>query len=401
MDNHLNAKFETGFIKHNMLVGLDYQRITGENVQQFNTGQTANPLTSIPNLSLFAPTYGGTLPSFDLTRLSAAYINTYGKRDQTGVYFQDQMSIGRLQLIASGRLDSYEQVTLNKKNSAVTKLSQDAFTMRLGALYEFAFGVSPYFSYSESFEPQAGATYLGIPFDPVTGRQYEGGVKFQPHGTGALFTVSVYDLRRQKVPATDPAAGTNGIPANAQIQIGEVRVRGVEFEGRGELFPGFDVIAAASYTDAIITKGMPAVAPTATSNGMPTTTGTRQLATPKWSVSSFLSYDMGKGGKAGGPLAGLSFGAGLRYVAGSDGTTSYLVVNNVTTFQRFHTDGFMLVDALLGYDLGKVSPSLEGWSVAVNATNLFDKTHISACPFNNSCYYGAPRTVIGSVRYNW
>ena len=401
MDNHLNAKFDTGFIAHNMLVGLDYQRITGENVQQFNTGQSSNPLTSVPNLNLFAPTYGGTLPSFDLTQLSATYINTYGKRDQTGLYFQDQMSIGRLQLIASGRFDSYDQLSLNKRNGSVTKLVQDAFTMRLGALYAFASGVSPYFSYSESFEPQSGTTYLGVPFDPVTGRQYEGGIKFNPQGTNAIFTLSAYDLRRQKVPVTDPAAGTNGIPTNAQIQIGEVRVRGIEFEGRGEVLPGFDVVAAASYTDAVITQGTPAIAPTATNSGTPTTTSTRQLGTPQWAASTFLSYTVGKAEQATGPLSGLSFGAGLRYVGGSDGTTHYLVANNVATFQRFHTHGFILVDALLGYDLGRASSSLEGWSLAVNAANLLDKTHISACPFNNSCYYGAPRTVVGSIRYSW
>ncbi|EXS69969.1 hypothetical protein BF95_07930 [Sphingobium sp. Ant17] len=401
MDNHINAKFDTGFIAHNMLVGLDYQRITGENVQQFNTGQSSNPLTSVPNLNLFAPTYGGTLPSFDLTQLSATYINTYGKRDQTGIYFQDQMSIGRLQLIASGRFDSYEQLSLNKRNGSVTKLAQDAFTMRLGALYAFASGVSPYFSYSESFEPQSGTTYLGVPFDPVTGRQYEGGIKFNPQGTNAIFTLSAYDLRRQKVPVTDPAAGTNGIPTNAQIQIGEVRVRGIEFEGRGEVSPGFDVVAAASYTDAVITQGTPAIAPTATNSGTPTTTSTRQLGTPQWAASTFLSYTFEKAEQATGPLSGLSLGAGLRYVGGSDGTTHYLVANNVATFQRFHTNGFILVDALLGYDLGRASSSLEGWSLAVNAANLLDKTHISACPFNNSCYYGAPRTVVGSLRYSW
>ncbi|QNQ07929.1 TonB-dependent siderophore receptor [Sphingomonas alpina] len=408
IDNSLNAKFETAGIQHNLLIGIDYQHIAGENFQQFNTGQTADPLTSIPNLNLFAPTYRGPLPSFDLTKLSPNYINTYGKRDQTGVYIQDQISIGRLQLIASGRFDSYDQTTLNKnpvtpaaRLAPVTKLSQNAFTMRLGALYEFDFGVSPYFSYSESFEPQAGTTYLGVPFEPVTGRQYEGGIKFQPRGTNAIFTVSVYDLRRQKVPVSDPAAGTNGIPTNAQIQIGEVRVRGVEFEGRGQIFPGFDVVAAASYTDAIITQGTAAIAPTAINSGTPTTTGTRQLGTPKYMASTFLSYDLGKGSSVSGPLSGLSIGGGVRYVAGSDGTTTYAVINNVTTFQRFHTQGFVLVDALIGYDLGQASPALRGWGLAVNAANLFDKTHISACPFSNSCYYGAPRTVIGSLRYNW
>jgi iron complex outermembrane receptor protein len=412
LDNSLNAKFATGPIQHNILVGVDYQRITGENVQQFNSRVTQG----ISNLSLFAPTYGTGLPTFDLKDLSGlasaarAYTNSYGKRDQTGVYFQDQMSIGRLQLIASGRQDWYEQSSLNlnpttaaARAAPVTRFDQSAFTMRLGALYESAFGLSPYVSYAESFEPQSGTVFVSPTENraatPVTGRQYEAGLKYQPTGTNAIFTLSAYDLRRQNVLVSHPEAGTGSIPSTAQIQIGEVRVRGVELEGRGEIVPGFDIIAAASYTDAIITQGAPAVAATATNSGTPTTTGTRQLGTPEWAASTFLSYDFGKAAKASGPLAGLSLGAGVRYVGGSDGTTTYAIINNVTTFRRFHTDGFILVDALIGYDLAKVG--LDRWSLAVNASNLFDKTHISACPFNNSCYYGAPRTVVGSLRFAW
>lgn len=400
LDTGLNAKFDTGPFSHNVLAGIDYQRITGENVQQFNTGVTANPLTSIPNLSLFAPVYGVGLPSLDLTQLSAAYVNGYSKRDQVGVYLQDQIAIGRLQLIASGRYDWYDQTSLNKRNNAITPLNQTAFTMRLGALYEFDFGVSPYFSYSESFEPQTGNTYLGVPFDPVTGNQYEAGLKFQPRGTNAIFTASVYELKRQKTPVGDPLAGTGGIPANSQVQIGETRVRGAEFEGRGEVRPGFDVVMAFAYTDAIITQGTPAIAPTATNSGTPSTTGTRQLGTPKWSGSAFLSYDLGRTEIAG-PLGGLTLGVGARYVGGSDGTTNYSVINGVTTFQRFTTRSFTLVDALIGYDLGRASPSLEGFSLSVNAANLLNKRHVSACPFSNSCYFGASRTVIGSLRYDW
>lgn len=412
LDNHFAAKFATGPLRHNVLAGIDYQSITGENFQQFNTGVSANPLTSIPNLSLFNPVYGGTLPSFDLTVLSPAYINTYGKRTQVGLYLQDQIAIGRLQLIASGRFDWYDQTTRNKKvaagaNGAATFLSQNAFTARLGALYEFEFGLSPYVSYSESFEPQAGATWDGVPFEPVTGRQYEAGLKFQPRGTSAIFTASAYDLRRQNVPVGDPRANTTPvpggptIPSNAQIQIGEVRVRGVELEGRGEIAPGLEVILAGSYTDAIITQGTPAIAATATAGAVPTTTGTRQLGTPEWLASGFISYDFGRNAAATGPLGGFKLGAGARYVGGSDGTTQYAVINNIATFQRFTTDSFTLVDAVIGYDLGKASSALTGFSLAVNATNLFDTRHISACPFNNSCYFGAGRTVIGSLRFNW
>ena len=401
LDNQLSARFETGAVKHQVLAGFDYQRITGENFQQFNTGQTSNSLTSIPNLNLFAPTYGGTLPSFDLQVLSSAYTNTYSRREQKGLYAQDQMSIGRLQLIASGRYDGYEQVTDNKKNATRSVLEQNAFTMRLGGLYELGAGLAPYVSYSESFEPQSGATWQGEAFVPVTGRQIEGGVKYQPKGTSALFTLAAYELERRKVPVTDPQAGTNGIPSTSQIQIGEVRVRGVELEGRGDVARGLSVVAAASYTDAIITQGAPAVPATATNSGTPTTTGTRQLGVPKWGASTFVSYDLRRGGRATGPAAGLRVGGGLRYVGGSDGTTSYAVINNVTTFRRFHTNGFVLVDVLVAYDLGETSPGLKGWEAAVNAANLFDKRHISACPFNNSCYFGAARTVTASLRYSW
>ena len=409
LDNHFNAKFSTGGIEHNLLVGLDYLRITGENFQQFNSGQTANPLTSIPNLSLYAPIYRGTVPSFDLTRLSPAYANSYQKRDQTGIYVQDQIAIDRLHLIASGRWDWYEQSTINKKitPNTVTPLSQKAFTMRLGALYEFEFGLAPYLSYSESFEPQAGADYLGVPFAPTTGKMIEIGAKFQPRGTNALFTVSAYELKRQNVPVGDPLAGTAGRPGNSQIQIGETRVRGIELEGRGEVRPGLDIIFAGTYADALITQGAPAaprVIPTLTrlgSSGTPSTTGTVPLGVPKWQASAFLSYDFGKGGAGERPLGGLSIGGGFRYVGASFGSTSYKVVNSVTTFETFKVKGFTLFDALIGYDLGYASPALNGMSLAVNAQNLLDKQHVSACSFSNSCYFGASRTVVGSLRYKW
>lgn len=407
MDSSFNAKFETAGIEHDILVGLDYLRITGENFQQFNTGQTANPLTSIPNLNLYAPVYGVGIPSLDLKLLSPAYTNSYTTRDQTGLYIQDQVKIGGLHLIASGRWDSYDQRTLNKKNRVLTPLSQSAFTMRFGALYEFAFGLSPYVSYTESFEPQAGADYLGNPFSPTTGNMYEAGLKYQPRGLNALITLSAYELKRQNVPVGDPLAGTGDRPTNSQIQIGETRVRGVELEARGELRPGLDIIFAGTYTDALITQGAPAVpasAPTLTrlgSTGTPSTTGTVPLGVPEWQASGFLSYDFGRGGAGEGPLGGLSFGAGFRYVDGSLGSTSYKIVNSVTTFELFKTKSFTLFDAMLAYDLGHASPALDGLSIAVNAQNLFDKQHVSSCFFSNSCYFGASRTVVGSLRYKW
>jgi iron complex outermembrane receptor protein len=393
-DTSLTVKFDTGALSHSVLAGVDYQNIDGENFQRFNSGVTTNPLTSVPNLNLFAPVYRGPMPTRDLTQLSTAYINTDTEREQIGVYLQDQITIQKLQLIASGRYDDYQQDSLNKRNGVVTPLSQHALTTRFGALYELPRGIAPYVSYSESFEPQAGNTYQGDAFDPVTGRQYEVGVKYQPQDTNAIFTLAGYDLRRQKVPVGHPDAGTGGIPSNAQIQIGEVVVRGVELEGRGEVLPGWDVTLTGTYMDAEITQGAPA------SGITPSTTGTRPLGIPEWMASTFVSYDFAAN-QTSNTLDGLTLGAGVRYVGGSVGTTTYAVVNGQSIFTQFTTDSFTLVDAMASYDLGRVHPSLSGAQLALNVANVFDEKHVTACPFNNSCYFGAARTVVGTLRYEW
>lgn len=391
IDNHLVGKLDTGPVKHTILGGVDWQHNRGENYQAFYTGQNANPVFNIPNLSLFAPVYGVPLPSFPITQT-----HNYTKRDQVGIYLQDQIAIGGLQLIASGRWDTYNQTTQNLNTNAVTRLNQTAFTTRLGALYETKIGLSPFGSYSESFEPQAGSTWDGSNFIPVTGRQYEAGLKYQPRGTTALFTLSAFDLRRRNVPVADPRAGTGNIPSNSQVQIGEVSVRGIELDGRGTVAPGFDVVVAATYNDPYVRQGTPVVG---TGDQMSGVTGTRPLGVPQWSASSFLSYDLGKAG-VGSALGGLSLGAGVRYVGESDGTATTVAAGR-TVVRRFQSPDYWLADLMLGYDLGRVSPAMEGLSLTANVANLFDKRHITSCFFNNGCYYGASRTFVGSLRYSW
>lgn len=68
---------------------------------------------------------------------------------------------------------------------------------------------------------------------------------------------------------------------------------------------------------------------------------------------------------------------------------------------RFRTDGYVLVDALLGYDLGAASTRLQGLNFALNASNLLNTRHVTSCPSSNWCWFGAPRTIVGTLRYRW
>ena len=61
-------------------------------------------------------------------------------------------------------------------------------------------------------------------------------------------TLAFFDLTRSNVLTTDP---TN---PNFSIQTGEQNSQGIELDVRGEILPGWSVIASYAYTDTRITE---------------------------------------------------------------------------------------------------------------------------------------------------
>ena len=74
-------------------------------------------------------------------------------------------------------------------------------------MYEFAFGLTPYVSYGESFVPVVGTTSSATasPFDPQQGRMYELGFKYQPDGANFMINGAVYDIAENNRLVVDPA----------------------------------------------------------------------------------------------------------------------------------------------------------------------------------------------------
>jgi iron complex outermembrane receptor protein len=94
-----------------------------------------------------------------------------------------------------------------------------------------------------------------------------------------------------------------------------------------------------------------------------------------------------------GPLAGFGFGGGVRYVGSSYGDN----INSAAMIVPAYTLG----DLAVHYDLAGASPQLKGWKLAVNMTNITDKTYVSGCASSAQCFYGNGRTTLGTVRYQW
>src|SRR3546814_13064938 len=109
---------------------------------------------------------------------------------QSGLFLQDQIKAGRLSVLLGGRYDWAPTMsdTPHLTTGVRTHSPQraQAFTGRAGLLYLFDNGVAPYFSYSESFEPQSGTGWNNQPFDPIAGEQSELGVKYEPPGSRTL-----------------------------------------------------------------------------------------------------------------------------------------------------------------------------------------------------------------------
>jgi iron complex outermembrane receptor protein len=345
-DTNLQATFGGDVLAHTVLIGVDYKLASVDAVSAFGAA---------PPVDAFNPVYGQpiTIPAPYLDQVEDAY--------QVGIYFQDQVKLlDRLVLDLGGRQD-WASSTIDSRLTG-TRIRQDdsAFTGQAGLVYLFDFGLAPYVSYATSFEPQSGTNAAGEPFTPTTGQQFEAGVKFQPAGYSSFITVAGYQLTLQDILTPDP---TN---PNFSVQTGEARSRGVEVEAKASLLDNLNLTAAYTYTDTEITK----------SNGPDL--GNQLDSVPKHAASVWADYTI-----AAGPLEGLGFGAGVRYVG------STLDITNTV-----RVPSFTLVDAAIHYDWND-------FRFAVNASNLFDETYLSSCFSPTFCYFGQRRVVMGSVKYRW
>lgn len=351
-DNQAQLDFSTGTVRHSVLAGVDYQR-TRSNWRYLAGGA--------PSLDVVNPSYGQ--PIGPLTAL----IDNGQTLRQMGAYVQDQLEVGRLRAQVGVRQDWVRQDDENRLTLSGMGQSSEATSYRAGLLYLFDNGLAPYASYATSFEPTAGVDATGAAFVPSEAKQYEIGLKYQPSGVDALFTMSAFDIRQRNALVPD-RFGFN-------VQAGRIRSRGLEFEARGQVTPQLSLIAALTVLDTAVTRA-----------AVPANQGKRPQAVPRHFASAWADY-----GIASGALEGLKLGAGVRFVGSS-------FADNANTVKA---EGYTLVDAALRYDFGARSASLKGLEGRLNVSNLFDKTYYASCSSDYFCQYGNGRQVVAGLRYRW
>lgn len=357
-DNQLEAQFETADVGHTVLGGLDYK--SSNDKQQFWRGMG-------PQYDIYwpKPVYGINVDESTFSLVT----DEKQSLDQMGVYLQDQMGWNNWQLLLSGRYDWSEVRTTDNQNSSTVQQNDGKFTWRSGLLYAFDFGLSPYISYSTSFEPnlQSNRAPGTAPFEPTIGKQTELGLKYQPV-EDTFMTLALYDLRQTNVATYD---STKGWFENS----GEVRSKGVETEIHSTLFNSINLLGSYTWTDA-----------ENVSTTVAGTEGKTPARIPTHMASAWGGYTF-----QGGPLKSLTAGVGMRYIG-----TSYGDAKNT-----FKVPAVDLYDAMLRYELGEMSSSLKGAAVQFNVNNLADTKYVASCASDSACFYGIGRTMTATVSYAW
>lgn len=270
------------------------------------------------------------------------------------------MRIGKNWVFSLGaRKDWVEQVTDNHGER-----TEESITTHAGLVWMPGGGWAPYLSYSESFTPKFGHDDLtGEEYVPVTGTQYEVGVRFRPPETGWAFTLAAFRIMRENEVVTDPSNPMH------TIQAGVTRSRGVEVSVQADIKRNLQVDFSYTYMDVEFVE---------TGSGY-ALQGNEKAGIPSHSASVWVDYTFTSG-----RLAGLGLGLGARYESKSWATNS-------NTFK--HSSSF-LVDAALRYDM------TEHLQVQLTVQNLMGEqtVYCNGTQPLAPCYFSQPRTVLATLK---
>lgn len=357
VDTQLQSSFATGSLDHTLLTGVDFMRMRNDINSWFGYAGSVAP-SDIYNLDRGDFDFGSHPGP------SGAY-QVLNKQKQTGIYAQDQIEWDKVLVTLGGRYDWADQDSYNRVSNTTAKRDDTQFTWRGGVNYLFDNGVTPYFSYSESFEPSSQADAQGKPFSPSKGKQYEAGVKYVPNDRPIVITGAVYQLTKTNNLMADPTGGF------FSVEGGEIRARGVELEAKAALSASVNVVGSYTYTDAEYTTDT-------------NYKGNTPAQVPKHMASVWGDYTLFDGA-----LSGLTLGTGVRYTGSSKGDPA----------NTFTVGSYTLVDALVRYDLARVG--MAGSNVALHVNNLFDREYVASCFNTYGCFWGAERQVVATATFRF
>jgi iron complex outermembrane receptor protein len=247
--------FNTGKIKHQALIGVDYMNNGGK--WTYGISETLDSTINVYN------------PQYGLSNLKADPMHWSKSRnfiERTGIYVQDQISAfdDKLHLLLGARYNISRQGDEfdNKEDEPdghiipVDKL----ISPRVGLVYKPIQILSIYGSYSQSYEMN-GQDWInpGILIAPTDASQMEFGVKTSLLEDRLGITVSAFQIDKKNIygwvysdapPTFDYVSWSADYGGWATYRGGHHRSKGVELDVNGKIFDALTINATYAYVDA-------------------------------------------------------------------------------------------------------------------------------------------------------
>ena len=365
------AKFNTGFIRHEMVGGVDVFYAKNEREGYYIAGTKAPQRVRDPVFE--ASGYSYVKNPFNTRRSSGTDVGVFlGDR----MWFTEQFSV-----VAGFRWDNYDVDHFQTTSSGTppvlatattTQASTSFVTPRVSVIYEPWKNQVFYGTYSESASPP-GQFITSAPsalnpsqpdLKPEMARTYEAGFKLNALQNRLGVTASVFQVTKNNALYTDPTTGD--LVATGERQ----RVQGIEAGLTGQITPAWNIMLAYAM------MGSEILTSTTAAN-----IGNRVQGVAHNNLSLWTTYNLSTLVNTGPGRLTAGFGVFYRDEVFTSSANTYLIPSSVS------------FDAMLSYEWDK-------YRIAANVYNLTNETNYDTF-FNNRAIPSAGRTITLTASARW
>ena len=290
-----------------------------------------------------------------------ARIRTFNDRNNA-FYAQTHMTLGsKVKALIGGRADLYRHHRYDERldggvPTPERRRETDAFTGRLGLVYQPVEPLDLYVSYATSFFPLQDAQPNGDTLEPITGRQVEFGQRVHFFNGRLDLNTAIYHQVRENYAISRPGGVFD--------QASEITSNGFEIDvtttpvSRWRINGGY-AFTHAEFGDYLL-------------DDETNLKGTRPVFAPRHTFNVWTAYDWANG-------VGVNVGA--RALSSQFGDR----------FNVLKLDGYGMLNAAVRYTRGPLE-------YAININNLTDTEYIASTLYDTQVYPGEPINVLGTVR---
>lgn len=348
-DSYVSGPFDLLGRQHQLMAGASYSR------QHNATFSKDGPMDS-DQIGIFNNHWDGSVAE---PTWGEWYQNADDIVRQKSAYTAARFSLADpLALILGAR---YTQYSTNGSSGDMRKYNTTPYG---GVVYDITDSLSAYASYTTIFAPQTKRSQDGAWLSPVTGKNYETGLKADWMDGRLTTNVAIFRIEQENAAEAISGEFVNGSSEQAYRATKGAVSKGAEFEVNGAVTDNLQLTFSATRYVARDTDGR------------------FNSYAPQTQLKLFSRYRLPV-------LPELTVGGGLNWqnrvykdVTGPDGET-----------QRLYQGSYPLVDLFAQYQLTKQL------AVQANISNLFDREYYSY--LDDSAVYGEPRNLSVSMSYTF